>query len=154
MSLALGSPAKSSPRGMVAIGIFLLLGAVMASLAGTTLVWHGSALDRVWALNPHAYRQLSPLGKVVGIPFLLLGAALALAGTGWFKGRLWGWRLAVAIIATQVLGDLVNAFMGDVTKGGIGFVIAGALLIYLLRAEVRAAFSSAETPSLRRRSPS
>ena len=55
----------------------------------------------------------------------------------------------MAIIAIQVLGDLVNAFRGDVVRGGLGFVIAGALLVYLLRPEVRAAFVSANAPSLR-----
>jgi len=54
---------------------------------------------------------------------------MAVAGTAWFKRRLWGWRLAVAIIATQVLGDLVNAFRGDLFRGGVGFVIAGLLLV-------------------------
>jgi hypothetical protein len=68
---------------------------------------------------------------------------------GWFKRRLWGWQLAVGIIAVQVLGDLVNAFMGDLVRGGVGFVIAGALLVYLLRPEVRAAFASSNAPSLR-----
>ena len=29
-------------------------------------------------------------------------------GIGWFRRSLSGWRLAVAIIATHVLGDLVN----------------------------------------------
>jgi len=103
----------------------------------------------VWAINAPAYARLAPLRKTVGIPFLLLGATLAVAGAGWFKRRLWGWRLAVAIISTQVLGDMVNAFMGDLVRGGVGFVIAGGLLVYLLRPEVRAAFTSANAPSLR-----
>jgi hypothetical protein len=68
---------------------------------------------------------------------------------GWFKHRLWGWRLAVGIIAVQVLGDLVNAFMGDLVGGGVGFIIAGALLVYLLRPEVKAAFASGNAPSVR-----
>jgi hypothetical protein len=138
-----------SPRGKTAIGIFLLFGAVMASLAGATLLWRGTAFDRIWTLNPRAYKELAPLGKVVGIPFLMLGVLLAVACMGWFKRRVWGWRLAVAIIAIQVLGDLVNAFRSDAVRGGVGFVIAGALLVYLLRPEVRAAFVSANAPSLR-----
>ena len=89
----------------------------MASLAGTTLVWPGSALDRIWNLNPRAHEELAPFGRVVGIPFLLLGATLAVASLGWFKRRRWGWRLAVAIIATQVLGNLVNIYRGDLLRG-------------------------------------
>jgi hypothetical protein len=138
-----------SPKGIIAVGIFLFFGAIMASFAGTTLVWPGTTLDRLWTLNPRAYKELAPHGKAVGIPFLLLGVTLAVAGMGWFRHRLWGWRLAVGIIAVQVLGDLVNAFMGDLVGGGVGFIIAGALLMYLLRREVRAAFTSDNAPSVR-----
>ncbi len=113
----------------------------MASLAGTTLVWQGSALDRIWSLNPHTHEELAPFGRAVGIPFLLLAATLAVASVGWFKRRRWGWSLAVVIIATQVLGDLVNIFRGDLLRGGIGFLIAGALLLYLLRPRLRSAFA-------------
>jgi hypothetical protein len=125
---------------MTAIGVFLFFGASMASLAGTTLSWQGTVLDHVWTLNAPAYKQLSPLGKTIGIPFLVLSAALAAAGVGWFGRRLWGWRLAVVIIATQVLGDLVSIFMGHFVKGATGATIAAALLLYLLRPEVRGAF--------------
>jgi hypothetical protein len=138
-----------SAKGIIAVGIFLFFGAIMACLAGTTLVWRGTVLDRMWALNAPAYRQLAPLGKTVGIPLLLLGATMAVAGTAWFKRRVWGWRLAVAIIATQVFGDLVSAFMGDLVRGGVGFVVAGALLVYLLRPQVRCAFASGNAPSVR-----
>lgn len=101
----------------------------------------GTALDRMWLLNPRAYNQLAPFGKAAGIAFQLLATALAISAVGWFQRRLWGWRLAVAIIATQVLGDLVNIFLGHVVKGAIGVVIAGALLLYLLRADMKAAFA-------------
>ena len=103
----------------------------------------------MWALNPAAYKQLQPWGAAAGVLLLLLGVALSVAGEGWFKRRLWGWKLPVALIATQVVGDLVNALRGDVVRGAIGFTIAGALLFYLLRSEVRAAFASRNVASVR-----
>jgi hypothetical protein len=126
--------------GFTAIGIFLFFGASMASLAATTFLWRGTALDRLWELNPSAYKQLAPLGILVGIPFLLLAVALTAAGIGWFRRRLWGWRLAVIIIGAQVLGDIVNCARGDLLRGGIGVVIAGALLLFLLQSRTRATF--------------
>ena len=131
----------SKTTGFTAIGVFLFFGAMMASLAAATLLWRGSALDRIWALNPRAYKQLAPLGRTVGILFLLLVAALTTAGIGWFKRRLWGWRLAVVIIATQVLGDVVNCVRGDLLHGGIGVIIAGALLLSLLQPKIKATFT-------------
>jgi hypothetical protein len=129
------------PSGFAAVGIFLFFGATMASLAAITLLCRGTSLDRIWSLNPAAYRQLAPLGRGVGGLFLLLGLALTVAGVGWFRRRLWGWRLAVAIIAIQIVGDVINCIRGDWLHGGIGVVIAGALLLFLLRSAVRKAFA-------------
>jgi hypothetical protein len=131
--------------GFTAVGIFLFFGATMASLASTTLLWRGTALDRIWELNPIAYKQLAPLGYPVGFLFLLLGAALATAGIGWFRRRVWGWRLAVIIVAIQFLGDVLNCARGDLLRGGIGVIIAGALLLFLLQRKIRATFALKDT---------
>jgi hypothetical protein len=112
----------------------------MAFLAGTTLVWPGTALDHAWALNPRAHRELAPLGRMIGIPFLLLGATLLAAAVGWFRHALWGWRLAVALIAAQVIGNIVNLFLGHIAEGATGFIIATALLAYLMLPRVRIVF--------------
>jgi hypothetical protein len=132
---------NGKPPGFAAIGVFLFFGATMGSPAAATLLLPGTPLDRVWSLNPTAYQQLAPLGGKVGIPFLLLAAALVTSGVGWFRRRVWGWRLAVVIIGTQVLGDLINLVRGDWLRGGTGAVIAGALLLYLLSARIRDVFS-------------
>jgi hypothetical protein len=132
---------KTKTPGFTAVGIFLFFGAVMASLAATTLLWRGTALDRVWILNPGAYKQLASVGSAVGMLFLPLAAALVTAGIGWFRHRLWGWRLSVVIIAIQVLGDVVNCVRGDWLRGTAGVIIAGALLIFLLRPKIKAEFS-------------
>jgi hypothetical protein len=140
MSENAGARAFKRP-GFTAIGIFLFFGAFMAGLAASTLLWRGTPIDRVWNLNRIAYRELAPLGAKVGILFLLLSAALAAAGIGWFRHRVWGWRLAVAIIAIQILGGLVNCLRGDWLRGSVGVVIAGALLLFLLRPRTRVMFT-------------
>lgn len=114
----------------------------MALLAGTTLVFPGTILDRAWRLNPVAYAQLAPLGGPVGIVFLLLAVVLSVAATGWWCRRRWGWVLAVVIISIQVLGDFMNLLRGDVLRGAVGVVIAGALLFYMTRPRVRAVFAT------------
>jgi hypothetical protein len=128
--------------GMKVVGIFLFFGSLMAFLAGTTFLWQGTILDRMWVLNASAHDRLAPWGAVMGIFFLLLSATLLGAGVGWLRRRRWGWWLAVGIIATQVFGDLINVFLGDIVRGLTGFIIATALLFYLLRPPVRSAFSS------------
>jgi hypothetical protein len=133
---------QGSPfRGFNAIGYFLFFGAGMASLAGMSLVWRGTFLDHLWMLNARAYRQLAPFGNAVGIAFLLLGATLAIAGAGWFRRRFWGWSLAVIIIAVQVVGNLVSAIRGDYLRSSVGSILAGALLYFLFRPQVRTVFA-------------
>ena len=112
----------------------------MAALAATSLIWQGTFLESMWRLNPDAYQKLAPLGVVVGIAFVFLSAMLAAAGIGWFRRRFWGWVLAVATIATQVLGGVVNFLTRDFIGGATGIIIAGALLWYLLQPAVRAFF--------------
>ena len=124
----------------VAIGIFLFFGMAMAALAGTTLLWPGTDLDRIWLLNPKAHSQLAPLGPRIGLAFLLLALALGATAIGWFQKKRWGWRLAVCVIGIQVLGDLMNMMKGDFIRGVPGFVIAGALLAYLCRSTVKELF--------------
>lgn len=135
-----GKQITKAVRGFTAFGIFLLFGMSMASLAGATLAWRGTFLDRIWELNPTAYARLAPFGRPVAAAFILLASALGGAAVGWFRRRLWGWRLVVAIIAIQAIGDLVNLLQGDFVRGPIGILIAGALLIYLLRRDVKGTF--------------
>ena len=122
------------------MAVFLVFAATMATLAGITLLFPGSFLDPIWRLNPEAGEQLRQLGRGIGIAFLGLGAAMVAAAIGWIKRRFWGWALAVIIIASQVLGDLVNALLGELLKGAVGVMIAAALLAYLIRPVTRGAF--------------
>ena len=130
----------ASPLAMTAVGIFLVFGACMSGLAGTTLVLRGTRLDRIWELNPTAYGKLAPIGGTVGPLFLLLSATMVVASVGWFKRRVWGWRLTVGIVSTQVAGDLINLVRGDLLRGGTGLAIASGLLFYLLSPKVQTTF--------------
>lgn len=123
-----------------AIGVFLVFGAIMATLAALTLLWPGTALDRAWTLNPLAHAQLSTRPRLFGSMFVLLTVTLTCAAIGWFRLRRWGWDLAVTIISIQVAGDFGNLLRGDLLRGITGFLIAGGLLVYLLRPTVRKTF--------------
>jgi hypothetical protein len=133
-------------RGFKAIGIFLFFGAAMASLAGATLIWRGPFLDGLWASNARAYHRLAPFGSAAGAGFLVLGAALVIAGRGRFLRRFWGWGLAAALVATQTVGSVVNAILGDFSEGAAGSILAGAILYFLLRPPVRTAFRRRASP--------
>lgn len=115
----------------------------MAFYAGVTLLHPGTALDRLWSLNPVAHRDLLPFRTPAGLMFLVIAALAATGGFGWFRRRMWAWRLAVFGISTQVLGDCVNLIRGDFLRGGPGLLIGAALLIYLLSARIKSNFNFA-----------
>ena len=103
----------------------------MALLTAITLLIPGTPLDYAWQLNSSAYSRLRPMGPWIGAAFLSLSALFVAASIGWFRRRHWGWVLATAIIAVQVVGDALNLFSGEYVRGFVGVVIAGALLFYL-----------------------
>jgi len=107
---------------VIGIGVFLLFGCSMAVLAGTMVLWPRTALDRLWSLNPAAHKALAPFGSSIGPLFYFLSIVLVIAAVGWFEQRIWGWRLTVAIISTQVVGDFVNLMRGDLLRGCIGLL--------------------------------
>jgi hypothetical protein len=124
-----------------AIGVFCYFAMTMAVYAGVTLLRPGTALDRLWSLNPVAHQELLMFRKPTGVMFLLIAAVAATTGLGWFRRRMWAWRLAVFGIAIQVLGDCVNLVRGDFLRGGPGLLIGGALLIYLLSDKIKRNFN-------------
>ncbi|MGB2676140.1 MAG: hypothetical protein WAN12_03555 [Candidatus Acidiferrum sp.] len=138
---------RDSSFGLTAMGIFLVFAAAMAALARATLLWRGTFLDPIWTLNRAAYRQLEPLGGKVGFLFLLLSITLGVAANGWFRRRVWGWRLAVFLIGTQIAGDLVSILMGEFARGSAGVALAGLFMFYVLRPQGRDAFRRGESPT-------
>jgi hypothetical protein len=137
------SPIGNSLRpAITAIGLFLVFGSSMAALAGTMLIWPGTRLDRLWSLNETAHAEFRKAGSYLGPLFWGLSIALVGTAVGWFRQRVWAFRLTVAIVGTQVAGDLVNIARGDFVRGGVGVLIAGALLLYLLGSNIRTPFRS------------
>jgi hypothetical protein len=128
-------------KAVFAIGFFLAFATCAASYAALTLLFPGTILDRAWALNPRAHAQLAPLGRSIGLAFSLLALLSLITTFGWFRRRLWAWRLCVAGIFVQSLGDFVNFFRGDHVAGALGILLATALLVWLLRPNLRSAFA-------------
>jgi len=128
------------PTLWLAIAVLLLWGALAATLAAISLLFPGTWLDAMWVLNPRAHEGLVALPKFVGYFFLTLGLVLLITGIGWIRRRFWGWALASLLIAGNLAGDLLRFAHGEWVAGTVGVVVAGALLVYMLRRNVRGFF--------------
>jgi hypothetical protein len=132
---------RTKPLGVFLIAIFFALATFILIAAGTALLFPGSKLEIVWKLYPARRALLMPYRIWLGPGFLALAAAMVAASRGCFLHRRWGWRLAVAIFAANGLGDAIQLFMDHILEGAIGVAAAGAILFYLSRPSVRAAFA-------------
>jgi len=130
----------ASTTGLIAFGAFLYFAAFMAALAAFLLLFPGTSLDRLWALNPRAHTDLAALGKWVAVAFLFLSALAVYTAILWFHRRRRAWRIAVVILSVEVFGNIINFYRGDRLRGLVGFCIAFLLLAYLLSRRVRDAF--------------
>jgi hypothetical protein len=128
------------PLGVLAIAVVLLVSTAIALITGVSLVFPGSFLDRIWALNRGAYIEFATLGRPAGILLVILGFICAIAAAGLLKRRKWAWGLAVGLFVVNVSGDAARIFTGEPVKGAFGAAIAAGFVIYLTRSRVREYF--------------
>jgi uncharacterized membrane protein (DUF2068 family) len=124
------------------LSVFFAFGALMASLAAVGLVFPDGALEPMWRLNRHAQVGLMEL-RGWGIA-LMLGVAIAcaFAAVGVWRRARWGHRLAVILLAINLLSDVLNAVLLSDLRTLIGVPIGGAIIYYLLRSPIRAQFGT------------
>jgi hypothetical protein len=126
--------------GLTLLAAFFLFGALMASLSFVGLLLPGGALDAIWQFNPRARVALTELGVWGIVLMLAVAIACAFASVGIWVRTSWGRRLAIGILAVNLLGDLLNAVVGGDLRTLIGIPIGGALILYLLSSRTRAQF--------------
>jgi uncharacterized membrane protein (DUF2068 family) len=75
---------------------------------------------------------------------LLFAASVscAVAAVGLRRGARWGHKVAVTLIAINLLSDIANVVLGTEPRAIVGVPIAFALLLYLLSNRVRKYFAA------------
>lgn len=134
-------PAPRRPKSISLLAAFLLAAAIIALVTGASLLRPGTALDRLWQLNPRAYGAFALLGCSAAGLLLLLSSITAAAGIGLLRRQRWAWFVAIAVFAANGLGDMISLFSRDRMKSAAGVLIAGCFLFLLLRPRVRLFFS-------------
>jgi len=128
--------------GLTLLSAFFVFGTLMALLAALGLLFPDSALEPMWRLNRHAQVGLMELGWLGVALMVSVAIACATAAIGVRRRALWGHRLALTLIALNLVGDVVAAIVQGDPRTLIGVPIGGAIIYYLLRPRTRAQFAT------------
>ncbi len=130
------------PRGITALSIFFALGAGISFASFVALLFPGGLLEPMWRLNPRARESFATMGVWALVLMAVVSIACASASVGLWRGRRWGYLLALALLTFSLLGDLANALLGIEPRAWIGVPIAALMLAYLGTRRVRAFFAA------------
>jgi hypothetical protein len=129
-----------TPRGIRALAAFFVFGACMSLFACIGLLFPGGALEPMWSFNPQSHEALLRMGSWAVALMGTVSIACALSASGLLTRSGWGYRLALAVLAVNLVGDAANAIFGHDPRTLIGLPIGGALIAYLLRPQIRVLF--------------
>jgi hypothetical protein len=131
---------RRMPVWQTALAGFSVFGAVVSAATGVTLLFPGGWLEPMWRLKPEAHEQMLAMGGWAIAMMATVSLACALTAAGLFADRWWGHRLAVCVLAGNLLGDTLNALLRHDLRTLIGLPIAGAAIAWLLTPGVRRRF--------------
>ena len=135
------SGAAQTPLGVRLLVLFFSFGTIMCVLTILGLLFPGSVLEPMWRLNPDAHAAFRSLGRWSIVLMLIVGTACASAAIGLAGRKRWGWQVAIAVLAVNLLGDTINAIARHDFRTLIGIPIGGALILYLMSKRVRKFFA-------------
>jgi len=120
------------PAGMKVLVVFFAFGATACAVTVAALLTPGGALDIVWRLNPEAHLGFQKIGTALSVLLMfVVGTACAWAAVGVARQKEWGRRLAIGILALNLIGDSVGAGVRHDPRTLIGLPIGGVMIAYL-----------------------
>ena len=115
--------------------IFFAAGALICLVTMLALAFPGSFLESIWQFKPEARVQFLQIGRGASIALMaVVGVACGSAAVGLARNAEWGRRLAIAVLAVNLIGDSLNALLRHDPKTLIGLPIGGLMIWYLSRA--------------------
>ena len=121
------------PTGVTVLAILAIIGGILGILAGVSGLALGPALD---ASNRVAVLGLNGAALILGILELVIGIGLWLL-------KPWAWSMAVIVFVLEAISRALGLVSGPGLGPVLGLIVAGVILFYLFRPEVKAAFGRA-----------
>ena len=135
---------EKRPIGITALSVFFLFGALASFLSFVSLLFPGSFLEPMWRLNPRAREGFTNIGAWAIVLMCVVCIACALAAAGLWRGTRWGYWLAVALLAVNLLGDIVNVVLGTEPRAAVGIPIVIVILVFLMGKRVKQFFVTSD----------
>jgi len=128
---------KCRSLGTILLIIFFAAGASVCLVTMLALAFPGSLLESIWRLKPEAHTQFQQMGSGAAIALMaVVGVACGSAAIGLARNAEWGRRLAIAVLAVNLIGDSLNAWLRHDPKTLIGLPIGGIMIVYLVKKKV------------------
>jgi hypothetical protein len=124
---------KSRPLGTTLLVIFFTAGALICLVTMLALAFPGGFLEPIWRLKPEARVEFQQMGKWSIALMAVVGAACGLTAIGLARDAEWGRRLAIGVLAVNLVGDTLNALLRHDPRTLIGLPIGGLMIFYLLK---------------------
>ena len=125
---------NQKPRsvGTTLLVIFFAGGALICLVTMLALAFPGGLLDPIWRLKPEARMEFQKMGSASVALMAVVGAACGLAAAGLARNAEWGRRLAIGVLAINLVGDSLNALLRHDLRTLIGLPIGGLMNLYLV----------------------
>ena len=135
------------PPGVAALSGFFVAGAAIAGISWLWLVTRSRWLEPMWKVNPRARDAIAGMGPGGVLILAAVSIACAFAAFGLWRGRVWGHRIAIMLIAANLAGGLAVAVSARDPRALAGLPVAAAVLLYLTSGGVRRFFRAAPRPA-------
>src|SRR5262245_51688920 len=98
----------SRPYRITALSIFFTAGAILSFTSAISLCFPKSFLEPMWKLNPRALESFHRIGSWAIVLMLVVSIFCGSAAIGLWRGKLWGYWIAVGMLIMNLIGDIYN----------------------------------------------
>jgi uncharacterized membrane protein (DUF2068 family) len=130
------------PRRITALSLFFGAGAVISLTAAVGLLFPESFLQSMWRINPRALQAFHSMGPAAVALLTVVSVACGSTALGLWFGKLWGYYIAIMLLAVNLVGDIYNVVSGTEVRAAIGIPIVILVLVFITRPPTRAFFKN------------
>ena len=124
---------ESRPFVVKVLIVLFVIGVAASLISIISLTFPGSFLEPVWKLNPRAREGFAQMGGWSIVLMAVVCVTCLITAIGLWRGLRWGYWLAVVVLFTNLVGDVINVIVGTDRRAVVGIPIVLLLLFYLLR---------------------